>query len=266
MDLTTVAGLFLGTILLILAIVLDGDMTPFLDLRSILLVLGGTFGATLITHSHRQILNVPKVLRVAFQQPTQRAGELVDTLVALATRARREGLLALEDAVGDDDDPFLRTGIQLVVDGADPEMVRNILEIELDALEERHRAGQQVFETLGTYAPAFGMLGTLVGLIQMLRNLSDPEAIGPGMALALLTTLYGAILAYLIFNPIAGKLKNKSVQETRFKEVIIEGILSIQAGENPRMIERKLWAFLGPQYRNDHQETQESREPVTADV
>lgn len=266
MDLTTVGGIVLGTVLIILSIVLNGDITPFVDLRSLLLVLGGTLGATLITHSSKQILNVPKVLRVAFKKPTQQAGELVDTLVALATRARREGLLALEDAVGEDADPFLRTGIQLVVDGADPEMVRNILEIELNALEERHRAGAQVFATMGSYAPAFGMLGTLVGLIQMLRNLSDPSGIGPGMALALLTTLYGAILAYLIFNPIAGKLRTKSVQETRFKEVIIEGVLSIQAGENPRMIERKLWAFLGPQYRAEQENAQESREPVTADV
>lgn len=244
MDWTTVIGLAIGLVITVVSITLEGDLGPFLHLPSFVLVLGGTLAATIAGSSAAQIRSLPAVARVAFEKRAGSGENVVARLVALANKARREGLLALEDEVAESDDPFLYRGVQLVVDGADPEMVRSILEIELTALEERHRAGQQMFLAMGSYAPAFGMLGTLVGLIQMLRSLDNPDAIGPGMALALITTLYGVVMANLCFLPIAEKLKRKSAFEIQEKEVMIEGVLSIQAGENPRMIERKLLAFL----------------------
>jgi chemotaxis protein MotA len=160
----------------------------------------------------------------------------------------------LEDAAYQVEDDFLKKGILLIVDGTDPELVRNILETELAFLEDRHKTGQSIFETMGALAPAFGMIGTLIGLIRMLRNLNNPEAIGPGMAVALLTTFYGALLANLVFIPVAGKLKIRSNEEILNKEVMIEGMLSIQAGENPRIIEEKLKAFLAPKIRESLQD------------
>lgn len=267
MDLTTLFGLVGGFILTIVAIVLDGELGPFLHLPSVVLVLGGSLAATVISFSSEQLRSFPGVLRVAFEKRTHPEQQVVERLVGLAQKARREGLLALEDEVDPDEDPFLHRGLQLVVDGADPEMVRNILEIELIALEERHRMGQSLFQTMGTYAPAFGMMGTLIGLIQMLRSLHDPSQLGPAMALAIITTLYGVVLANLVFLPIAAKLKLKSSQEIQLNEVVVEGILSIQAGENPRMIERKLSAFLGVKDREGRAESaEEPRRAAIADV
>lgn len=267
MDWTTLLGLVAGLVLTVVSIVIDGEIGPFLHLPSAVLVLGGSLAATVISFSAEQLRNVPAVLRVAFEKRTHPEARVVERLVGLAQKARREGLLALEDEVDPDEDPFLHRGLQLVVDGADPEMVRNILEIELIALEERHRMGQSMFQTLGTYAPAFGMMGTLVGLIQMLRSLDDPSQLGPAMALAILTTLYGVLLANLVFLPIAAKLKLKSNKEIQLNEVVVEGILSIQAGENPRIIERKLSAFLGVKEReNAAQSSEEPRRAAIADV
>lgn len=165
-------------------------------------------------------------------------------MLVFAEKARREGLLALEQDVMEINDPFLQKGIQLVVDGTDPELVRNILETKLTFLEERHQKGRGLFSTMGQLAPSFGLIGTLIGLIQMLSQLDDPTNLGSGMAVALITTLYGALLANLLFNPLAGKLRIRSLEEVLLKEVMIEGVLSIQAGENPRIVREKLNAFL----------------------
>lgn len=266
MDWTTVLGLMFGFVLTVVAIVIDGTLGPFLHLPSMVLVLGGTIAATVTSFSGEQLRNIPAILRVALVKQVREEQRVLDLMVRLANIARREGLLALEEAVDEEEDPFLQRGIQLVVDGADPEMVRNILEIELIALEERHRTGQQIFRTLGGYAPAFGMLGTLIGLIQMLRNLNDPDQIGPGLALALVTTFYGVILANVVFLPIATKLEKKSALETQLKEVMIEGVLSIQAGENPRMIERKLQAFLRSSRSGEEGGAQQAGQAVMADA
>ncbi|NLU09524.1 MAG: motility protein A, partial [Tepidanaerobacter acetatoxydans] len=190
-----------------------------------------------------------KIIRIVFTEKPIDAGDVIRTIISLAETARREGLLALEDAAYQLKDDFMQKGILLIVDGTDPELVKNIMETELAFLEERHSEGQGMLETMGALAPAFGLIGTIIGLINMLKNLDNPELIGPGMAVALVTTFYGSLVANLFFIPMAGKLKVRSREEILIKEVMIEGMLSIQAGENPRIIEEKLKAFLSPASR-----------------
>jgi chemotaxis protein MotA len=254
MDLLTIIGLFTGAGLIIWAIIIGGSALMFISAQSAMIVLGGTLAATLINYSLTQLKNLPNLFKVVFQDKEMDSGDTIDLLVDFAEKARREGLLALEQDATDLDDDFLQKGIQLVVDGTDPELVRNILETKLTFLEERHREGQGIFKTMGEFAPAFGMIGTLIGLIQMLSTLQDPSGIGQGMAVALITTLYGTMLANLFFLPMAGKLKISSQEEVLMKEVMIEGILSIQAGENPRIVREKLEAFLATENNKDSEE------------
>lgn len=244
MDFTTLLGIFLGLATLIWAVFSKSSLTLFWDTPSFFIVIGGTVAATLVSHPFDQLRRILPLLRVAFVSNLHGPEEVIPQLVHFAEKARREGLLAMEEEASTVDDEFLRKGIQLVVDGVDPELVRNVLEIETNFVEERHQVGQRLFQSMGQYAPAFGMIGTLIGLIQMLSDIANPDAIGIGMAVALITTLYGALLANLVFLPIAAKLKEKSSQEVLIREVMIEGILSIQAGENPRIVEEKLQAFL----------------------
>lgn len=244
MDLATLIGLFSGIVLIGGALIMDGNVGIFYDLRSILIVLGGTVAGTMISYSLNDLRKIPVLVKIAFQTNPLNTDDIISLMVGFAEKARREGLLALEQDVFNIDDKFLQKGIQLVVDGTDPELLRNIMETKLTFLEERHGKGQSIFSTMGTLAPAFGMIGTLIGLIQMLTQLEDPTELGAGMAVALITTFYGALLANLIFIPLAGKLRERSEEEILVKEVIIEGVLSIQAGENPRIVEEKLKAFL----------------------
>ena len=244
MDLLTIIGLITGTGLITWAIIIGGSAMMFISAQSAMIVLGGTLAATMINYSLDQVKKLPDLFRVAFLDRDMDSEDTIDLLVDFAEKARREGLLALEQDAMDLDDDFLQKGIQLVVDGTDPELVRNILETKLTFLEERHQEGQSIFKTMGEFSPAFGMIGTLIGLIQMLSTLDDPSGIGSGMATALITTLYGTMLANLFFLPMAGKLKIASQEEVLLKEVMIEGILSIQAGENPRIVREKLEAFL----------------------
>jgi len=244
MDLATLIGLLIGVVLVAGAILLEGDAIIYISLNSVMIVLGGTLAATMISFTLNEVANVFKILGVAFAGKKTDMDEVTNILVGFAEKARREGLLALEEEVEPLDNDFLKKGVQLVVDGTDPQLVRNILETKITFVEERHRKGQEIFNNMGTFSPAFGMIGTLIGLIRMLSALEDPESIGSGLATALLTTLYGTLFANLIFLPIAGKLKVKSEEEIMIKEVMIEGILSIQAGENPRIVEEKLQAFL----------------------
>lgn len=251
MDFATIAGIISGFVVIILAISSGGDLGSFINVPGMLIVLGGTFASVLVSSPLKDFGQYLKTAKIAFADNNKEPADIIATLVSFAEKARREGLLALEAEAEELDDAFLQKGIQLVVDGTDPELVRNILDIELTFLEERHKEGRGVFETLGQMAPAFGMLGTLIGLINMLRSLDDPEAIGPGMAVALVTTFYGSLLANLVFLPIAKKLKIRSNAEILAKEVMIEGILSIQAGENPRIVEEKMKAFLSPKSRSE---------------
>lgn len=222
----------------------------FVDFPSVFITIGGSAAAMMVNYTFSEFASAFASLKFAFRNNSLDTQKVLTDIVEFAKKARREGLLALEEEVQKSDDEFLKKGIQLIVDGTDPELVRNILEIELSFMEERHKNNKQFFETWGLLAPGFGMIGTVIGLIQMLANLSDVSKIGPAMAVALITTFYGAVVANLICAPIAGKLAHKSSDEQFLKQIMIEGILSIQAGENPRIVEEKLKAFLSPMQRN----------------
>jgi chemotaxis protein MotA len=229
--------------------VMGGDIGAFYDLPSILIVVGGTLGAAMVANPLDRTKMLPKILKNAFVSEQIDMIGLIQTLVSFAEKARREGLLALEEDASQLDDEFMRKSIQLVVDGTDPELVKSILDTEIGLLEERHSANKGYLDSIAELGPAFGMLGTLIGLIQMLGNLDDPSALGPGMAVALVTTFYGSIMANMIAIPIGKKLTQNSSNEILCRELMVEGILSIQAGENPRIVEEKLKVFLPPKMR-----------------
>jgi len=253
MDLATLVGIVVGSVLLLWGMSSGAQgvagLKLFADFPSVLIVIGGSFAAVLINFPLSQVLSTSKVVRNVFSAKSQDPNNIIGTMVSFAEKARREGLLTLEDEASELEDEFLKKGIQLVVDGTDPDLVRDILEIELAFLEDRHKLGKQVFESLGAFAPAFGMIGTLIGLIQMLANLDDPSSIGSGMAIALLTTFYGALMANFLFLPMAGKLAVRSGEEMLIRQVIVEGVLAIQNGENPRIVQEKLKSFFAPKLR-----------------
>ena len=245
MELTTLIGLVSAVALTIIGILWGGgDMMGFVDLPSIVIVIGGSLATCFVGFSMKEVANLPKTLSLLFAPPKLDPKQAVTQIITLANLARKEGLLALEEASKDLGDAFLQKGVMLIVDGTDPELVKGILEAEVGSLESRHGRSVALLDHLAGMAPAFGMIGTLIGLITMLGNLSDPDALGPGMAVALVTTFYGSLLANVFFAPMAGKLKNMTVQEIAYKEMLLEGMLSIQAGENPRIIEEKLFSFL----------------------
>lgn len=244
MDLSTLIGVISGILILGGAVVLQGELIMYVSLESLMIVLGGTLAGTLINFSLKEVIKIPALIKISLEEQEMESEEIINILVQFAEKARKEGLLALEQDARDVDDPFLQRGIQLVVDGTDPELVRSILETKLVFLEDRHQKSRSIFSTMGKLSPAFGMIGTLIGLIHMLSDMDDPDALAAGMGTALITTLYGTLMANLLFIPIAGNLKVRSQKEVLMKEVMIEGILSIQAGENPRIVEEKLNAFL----------------------
>ncbi|MDP8207006.1 MAG: motility protein A [Candidatus Electryonea clarkiae] len=254
MDIATLVGIFAAGALILLSILIGEGASFFFNLPSFMIVFGGAFGATLVNFPLADVLEVVNVAKNAFLHKTQSHVDTIELLVRIAEKARREGILAIEREVEGLDDKFMRIGVQYAVDGTEPETIRAILESELSGMEDRHRLGKKVFEALGTYAPAFGMIGTLIGLIKMLAALEDPSQIGAGMAVALVTTLYGALAANLIFLPIAGKLEERSHEEAKRKELVIEGILSIQSGDNPRIVREKLLTFLPPKDRLEEDE------------
>ncbi|MBN2694306.1 MotA/TolQ/ExbB proton channel family protein [bacterium] len=247
MDLATVIGLVLGTVLVLFAILLGGSIALFLDLVSVLIVLGGGISATVIRFGMKDITNAMKVAKNAFSDKTPSVGELIDKLEELATIARKEGILALERVTFDD--PFLQKGVNYLVDGADSEQLQSLLYTDIDNTAARHELGSKIFSSLGDAAPAFGMIGTLVGLVQMLANMDDPASIGPAMAVALLTTLYGSLIANLIALPIADKLSYRSAKEVMRKNLMIEGLLGIQKGENPKILREFLETYMPPSDR-----------------
>lgn len=250
MDISTVGGIGLAFILIIVGILIGGgSIMQFFDMPSIMIVIGGTIAAVFASYPIPKVMSVIQMFSKAIANTSPDLNKSIDSLIELANKARKEGLLSLEEASSQIEDQFIKKGIMLVVDGTDPELVRNLLETELSYIEERHKSGQGIFEYMGSVCPAFGMVGTLIGLVIMLGNMSDPTSIGPSMAVALITTFYGSVLANVVFIPMATKLKVKSREETLEKEVIVEGLLSIQAGENPRIIEEKLKAFLPPSMR-----------------
>ena len=251
MDIATLIGIFSGIALVVLAIVRGTSPVTFVDINSIIIVFGGTAAATFTHFPLKDVFGVFGVIKKAFFNSAPVFQEKLERLVELAMKARREGILALESEIESEQEEFLVKGIKLAVDGTEPEMIKAILSAELANVEERHSLGASIFKAMGAYAPALGMIGTLIGLIQMLSSLEDPSQIGGGMAVALVTTFYGAMLANLIFLPIAGKLETLSTQEILQMDMILEGILSIQQGDNPRMIQEKLISFIPPKYRGE---------------
>lgn len=250
MDLASVIGFALAWIMVIWGIISGGDPGAFVDVPSILITLGGAMGATILANPIERTKGLPKILKSAFITEQIDMIGLIQTLVSFAEKARREGLLALEEDAQQLDDEFMHKSIQLVVDGTDPELVKSILDTEIGLLEERHSANRGYVDSMAEFGPAFGMIGTLIGLIQMLGALDDPDALGPGMAVALITTLYGSILANMVGIPVSKKLAQNSAREVLARELMVEGILSIQAGENPRIVEEKLKVFLSPSMRS----------------
>lgn len=251
MDYGTIIGIGAGFMLILMSILTSGgNIANYLNLPSILMVVFGSFAAMMVANPLTRMLGIMRYVRNALRVPDWQEQRIIEELVRFSDKARKEGLLALEDDLETIEDEFMRKGIRLVVDGTDPEIIKNILYNDLTQLQERHDNGIKIFEDWGKIAPAFGMIGTLAGLIAMLANLGgDESAIGQGMALALITTMYGAIFANLVLIPIRSKLQGLDKEETRAKEIIIEGVLSIQSGDNPRTLGEKLVAFLPPAER-----------------
>lgn len=252
MDIASVLGLILCFALMIFGILWGNDVSAifrFVDVASMLITFGGSFMCILASYPLKGFVDGLKSITLIFKTSTMNVPEIIQKIIDLSNVARKEGLLSLEEAAEDIEDSFLKKGILLIVDGTDPELVRAIMETELVSVEDRHKEKIGFWENLGAMGPAWGMIGTLIGLINMLQDMDDPSAIGPSMAVALITTLYGSILANWICNPVATKLKGKNAEEMMMKEIEIEGLLSIQAGENPRVIEEKLKSFLAPKDR-----------------
>ena len=247
MDKATFFGLIFGIGIIGSAILMGSSPQVFLNLPALMVVAGGTLAATLIKFPIKHVLNAIRVAGNAFTAHSETPIELIERTKELAAVARKRGMLALEDESVNN--PFYKKGLQLCVDGMPPDLVQKILREDMDITAERHSIGQRIFRSLGDSAPAFGMIGTLVGLVQMLVNLDDPAAIGPAMAVALLTTLYGALFAQLIALPIADKLELRQISEQTNQSLIIEGIHCIQQGYNPRIIEELLTAYLPSKVR-----------------
>lgn len=245
-DILTPIGALLGFALVYIAISLGSQAGLFISIPSLLVTVGGSFSALLVNYQWEQIVGVFKTLKKAMTTEPVDKEELIALFSDLARKARREGLLGLEDDLERLDDRFFQKGLRLIIDALEPDQIKDILEADIEATAFRHEIGQRVFKTWGTLAPAFGMIGTLIGLIQMLAKLNDPNALGPSMALALITTFYGALLANLLFIPIAGKLELLSDKEILLKRMMMDGITAIQTGMNPRILEEKLQSYIEP--------------------
>jgi len=254
-DIATIVGLTLGTLLLVASIVLDGfdKIFMFWDAKSILIVFCGSAAAILVAYPLKTCLRSHNIWLMSVSHREFSPLSTITQIVSLAETARREGLLALENRMDEIDDPFLASGIRMAVDGMSPEVVEAIMNCEIDAVNARHNYNRSVIANYGKYAPAWGMLGTFVGLILMLGNL-QPETIGSGMAVAMITTFYGAIVANLFFIPVADKLGFINDDELRVMEITLKGVVSIQTGENPRVIKQKLLTYIAPNERPEDEE------------
>lgn len=249
MDVATILGISFGFLIIVWAMLLGGSAIIFWDVPSVAITVGGMLASTLIHFSLSQFLSIFSVIKKTFIARIPTPVELIKKMVDYATVNRRDGALALEQEIRTLTDAFFAKGLQLVVDGQNPDDIRDSLSLEIQYLQDRHAVGKKILEYMGAAAPAFGMIGTLIGLVQMLRNLSSPDQIGAGMAVALITTFYGALLANLIFLPLAGKLGLYSKAETTAKEMIVEGICAIAKGDNPTVVREKLQVFLSQNKR-----------------
>lgn len=248
MDLATIIGLGSALLLVVFGIKLE-NLYAFIDLPSIYITVGGAIAATIAAFPGSKLMETMSVVKNAFFVQKATPVEIIRQLVEFAEQARREGILALEARAADIKDEFLKKGIQLAVDGTEPELIKDILSTDISFTETRHEEGAKIFDFLAAMGPSFGMIGTLIGLVLMLGNMSDVSTIGPNMAVALITTFYGSMLANCICLPIVEKLKFASKREILIKELMLEGIMSLQSGDNPRIVEQKLTAFLSPGLR-----------------
>lgn len=251
MDIATILGIVSGCAVIIWAMALGGSLLIFWDVPSVAITVGGMLASTFIQFSLPQCLSIFSVVKKTFVTKIPSATELMTKMVEYATINRRDGALALEQEIGKLRDAFFAKALQLIVDGQNPDDIRDFLSMEIQYMQDRHSTGKKILEYMGAAAPAFGMVGTLIGLVQMLRNLSSPDEIGAGMAVALITTFYGAILANLLFLPLAGKLGIYSKAETTAKEMIVEGVCAIAKGDNPTVVREKLQVFVSQHKRID---------------
>lgn len=250
MKAATAIGIAIGVGGLLLSAVLEGTSPgAFMNVPALLIIVLGTGGATMASVGFDGMRRVPKLYGLAFNPPEQDLRERVDLLVEVAERARREGLLALDAQLGDIEDDFTRKGLQLVVDGTDPDLVREILEAEIDGMVARHTAGAAAFEKAGGYAPTMGIIGTVMGLVHVLENLNDPATLGPAISTAFIATLLGVGSANVVFLPIGSRLRALSAEEVELRTLTLDGILAIQAGDNPRVVADKLISYVPPALR-----------------
>ncbi|WP_411953671.1 flagellar motor protein MotP [Alkalibacillus sp. S2W] len=265
-DILTPVGIGLGATMLLLGIYFNdgfGGVTSFIQISSMIVVIGGLTGALFVNFNLAEMKLSLRVFKESFRDDDYNLRELIQLFISLSEKARREGLLALESEVEELNDPFIKKGIYLAIDGIEPEVINDIMNAEIAATEERHSKGRSIIEKAGEYAPAWGMIGTLIGLILMLNQLNNPETLGPSMAVALLTTFYGMVLANLVFLPIAGKLVSRTEEEIFMKQVVVEGVIGVQSGQNPKILEEKLSAFLPAETTKDQQEEEDQEEEVT---
>src|SRR5437764_534229 len=267
MKANTVIGIVVAFVGLAVSATMEGTQIPsFINVPALLLIVAGTFGATFAGTTMGHMKKVAGLYKKAFGGEAYDLKAVVEQMVGFAERARREGLLALEDEIPDLDDAFTRKGLQLVVDGTDPELVREILENEIDGMAARHALGAQPFEKAGGFAPTIGIIGTVMGLVHVLQNLSSPDTLGPAISGAFIATLYGVASANIIFLPMANKLKLLSHEEQDLRALALEGILAVQAGDNPRVVADKLLAFVPPAEREADQEAGPKGQPAVAEA
>ena len=253
MDIATIVGVISAFGLVFIAILMGGGVGTFINIPALMIVVGGTMGATMINYPLKDVIGVMKVVQKALFAKNISIKELTEKFTDFAQKSRKEGILALEGEIKEVKDEFVKKGVQLSIDGLEPEEIREILQTEVDFIRNRHQLGAELFTTMGTFAPALGMIGTLIGLVQMLQTMDDPSKIGPAMAVALLTTFYGSLMANIICMPIAGKLKTRSKEEMLTKEMAIQGVMSLSNGDNPRILDQKLKAFMPPHERGERE-------------
>lgn len=258
MDIGTVIGLVVAFASVGLAIVLGGDPLALVNIPSLVVVVGGASGAVIAAFPLAKLTKAHTVIKKSIFNETPDVQGVIRDLVKFAEIARREGILSLENHIGDMKEEFVVRGIKMAVDGTDPELIRVIMETELEGLMDRHIQGKMILDQFAKYAPAFGMIGTLMGLIFMLGSMEDPSKIGPSMAVALITTLYGAVIANVFAGPLADKLYQNDQAEVLMKTVIIAGVMAIQSGDNPRVVESKLLTYLPPSERDAFNEGAEA--------
>jgi chemotaxis protein MotA len=250
MDIATILGIISAFGIVIVAIFMGGSIKLFINIPALMIVIGGTLGATMINYPLRDVFGVFSVVKKAFFTTKISVDEIIKRFIGFARKSRREGILSLENEIEDVTDEFLKKGVRLSIDGLEPQEIKEVLETELDFVRNRHELGAEIFATMGKFSPALGIIGTIVSLVQMLQNMDGPGSIGPAIAVALIATFYGLIIEYIICLPIAGKLRTRSKEEVLTKKMSIQGILSVSNGDNPRILEQKLLAFLPPNMRN----------------